>query len=289
MIDNGTEEIHLKKIFENLMFFFFRRLSKIFVLLFLWIALAYTFHYIQRKTYNIHYYISSDYISGQKIDLILSDIRHMLDQKKYSLLSDLIRMPVDDLKKINSFKIIIEEPEYMLSSNVSPTPGFYFNETNTQIKITLKDSLDVNRLVDGLNNFVAGSNYFKKIKKSEEIVLERVNKTLEDQKIVLDSINQINLKKFISPNGSVIFANDLSEIKRNMYSIEERLINNNRELVRIESPVNLINYPVLKKYSFQESVGMAILKSFLVLSGLLIFGYCMKGIRKAYIRFRATQ
>lgn len=289
MIDNGTEEIHLKKIWDNILFFFFRRLSIIFLFLTLWIIATLTFHYFQRKTFNISYYISSDYISGQKIDLILTDIKHMLDQKKYAQLSDLLKVPVEDLKKINSFKIFIEDPEYMLSSNVNPSPGFYFNETNTEIKIILNDSLDVNRLVDGLNNFVATSNYFKKIKKNEEIVIDRVNKTLEDQKVVLDSINRINLTKFISPNSNIIFANDISEIKRNIYSIEERLINNQREMVRIESPVNFINYPVLKRYSLQESLLKALFKSFILLTGFMIIGLFLKEISKAYRRFKETQ
>jgi hypothetical protein len=289
MIDSGTDEIHVKKVFDNVLYFFFRRLKKVLLWIVFLVVGAIGFHFIQSRTYNINYYISSDYISGQKIDLILTDIKHILEQKRYALLSGLLQVSESDLKKIKSFKIIIEDPEYMLSSNVNPSPGFYFNETNTQIKILLSDSLDVNTLVDGLNHFITRSNYFQKIKKNEQVVIDMVNKNLEDQKVVLDSMNQINLTKFVSPNSNTMFANDISEIKRNIYSIEERLINNKRELVRIESPVNLINYPVLKRLTFQESILLAFLKSFIIMIAIPIIVFAWGGIHNAYKQFKETE
>jgi hypothetical protein len=144
-------------------------------------------------------------------------------------------------------------------------------------------------LVDGLNHFITRSNYFQKIKKNEQVVIDMVNKNLEDQKVVLDSMNQINLTKFVSPNSNTMFANDISEIKRNIYSIEERLINNKRDLVRIESPVNLINYPVLKRLTFQESILLAFLKSFIIMIAIPIILFAWGGIHNAYKQFKETE
>jgi hypothetical protein len=288
MIDNGTEQIDIKTASRNLLYAVFRRLNKIILFLIFWIFLAAFLFFMQRNDYKISYYISSEYMSGQKIKLILTDIKNLIEQDKHGELSALLNVSEADIRKIKSFKVTTEEPDMMLSSNVNPSASFFFNETNTEIKISLKDSLNVNGLVDALNRFLSGSNYFKKIRKNEQVIVDMVNKNLEDQKKVLDSINQINISKFINPSSNIIFANDISEIKRNIYSIEERLINNKRGLVRIEDPVNLVNYPVLTKYSFLEAMLFSLLKSFiLAVAGWLIwFGWIT--LRHHYRRFKAT-
>ncbi|MFN9710351.1 MAG: hypothetical protein ACK55K_02950 [Bacteroidota bacterium] len=213
----------------------------------------------------------------------------MVKESKYAFLSDMLKVPVADLKKIKSIKVDVESPEYMLSSNVNPSPGFYFNETNTQIQIYLNDSIDVKRLTNALNDYIAGSSYFQKIKKNEELVIEMVNDNLEKQKLVLDSINKINLSKFQNPSGNIIFANDISGIKSNIYAIEERLINNKRELARIQTPVNFVNYPTLNKYTLKESLLLGLLKSFILLTVLFAAGYFWKKIRAAYKLFRDAE
>jgi hypothetical protein len=288
MIDNGSEEIDVKTASRNLLYAVFRHINKIFLFFIFWILLAVVLFVFQRNNYKISYYVSSDYMSGQKIELILSDIKSLIEQEKYTDLSGLLNVPVADLKKIKSFKVAMEEPDMMLSSNVNPSPTFFFNETNTEIKIGLKDSLDVNRLVDALNNFISGSNYFKKIRKNEKVIVDMVNKNLEDQKKVLDSINLINISKFINPGSNIIFANDISEIKRNIYSIEERLINNKRGLVRIEDPVNLVNYPILKKYTFVEAALLAMLKSLILTVAASLVWLVWNALRHHYRRFKAV-
>jgi len=288
MIDNGSEQIDVKKSVSQLLYAVFRHLNKIIWFFIIWIVLAAFLFIFQRNNYKISYFISSDYMSGQKMELILLDIKNMLEQEKFTQLSGLLQVPVSDLKKIRSFKVDMEEPDMMLSSNVNPSPTFFFNETNTEIKIVLKDSLDVNRLVDALNNFISTSNYFKKIKKNEQVIVDMVNKNLEDQKKVLDSINQINMSKFVNPGGNIVFTNDISEIKRNIYSIEERLINNKRGLVRIQEPVNMENYPILKKYTFTESVFWSLIKSLIVTAFGALIWLIWNMLRIHYIRFKAT-
>lgn len=288
MIDNGSQEIDVKIASRNLMYVVFRNLRKIIWFIVFWILMATFLFFFQWDKLKIRYYISSDYMSGQKIELILTDIKSLIDQEKYNDLSNLLKVPVSDLKKINSFKVDMEEPDMMLSSNVNPSPTFYFNETNTEIRIVLNDSLDVNRLVDALNNFISGSNYFKKIRKNEQVIVDMVNKNLEDQKKVLDSINEINLSKFLNPGGNIIFANDISEIKRNMYSIEERLINNKRGLVRIEDPVNLVNYPILLKYTLQESVLVSLIKSLILTVAGSFLWFVLNTLHRQYRRYKAT-
>jgi hypothetical protein len=288
MIDNGSEEIDVKTASRNLLYAVFRHLNKITRFFIFWILLAVVLLIFQGNNYKMSYYISSDYMSGQKIELILSDIKNMIEQEKYTDLSNLLNVPVADLKKIKSIKVAMEEPDMMLSSNVNPSPTFFFNETNTQIKIGLKDSLDVNKLVDALNHFISGSNYFKKIRKNEQVIVDMVNKNLEDQKRVLDSINQINISKFINPSSNIIFANDISEIKRNIYSIEERLINNKRGLVRIDDPINLVNYPILKKYTLMESILLALLKSFILTVAGSFVWLVWSTLRHQYKLFKAS-
>jgi hypothetical protein len=288
MIDNGSVEIDLKKTFRNLLYLVFRHLNKIMLFFVFWSLLSVVLFLLQRNNFKVNYYISSDYLSGQKIELIVSDVKNLIDQKKFKDLSNLLNLPVTDLKKIESLETSTAESDMVLSSNVSSSPAFYFNETNTEIQIILKDSLNVNQLVDALNNFISGSNYFKKFRKNEQLMMDMVNSKLEDQKNVLDSINKINISKFMNPSSNIIFANDISEIKRNIYTIEERLINNKRGLVRLEDPVNLINYPILKKDSFLTSFLGAFFKSFFPTLLILLVWLVWNKLSYHYSRYKQT-
>jgi hypothetical protein len=288
MIDNGSVEIDLKKVSRSLLYFIFNHLKKIILFFIFWILLAVVFFLMQRNNFKVNYYISSDYLSGQKIELILSDVKNLIDQKKFKVLSNMLMLPVDDLEKIVTLNTSAAESDMVLSSNVSSSPAFYFNETNTEIQIILKDSLNINKLVDALNNFISGSNYFNKFRKNEKLMIDMVNNNLEDQKNVLDSINKINISKFMNPSSNIIFANDISEIKRNIYSIEERLINNKRGLVRLEDPVNMINYPILKKDSLMASFFAALFKSFFPVILICLFWIAWNKISYHYKNYKQT-
>jgi hypothetical protein len=294
MIDNGTKEIDLSKVFRNLLYQIFKNLNKIILFFLLWSLLFVVLFVRQKNHFRVVYYISSDFLSGQKIELILSDVKNLIEQNKYKELSNLLNVPITDLKKVVSLKTSPAESDIVLSSNLSSSPGlddpaeFYFNETNTEIRFVFNDTLNVNQLVDALNNFISGSSYFKKFRKNERLMMDMLNRSLEDQKNVLDSINKINISKFMNPSSDIIFANDISEIKRNIYFIEERLIKNNRLLVRFEDPINLINYPILKKDSFLLSFSRALLKSFFLTISIWLVWFIWHKLSYQYRRYKQT-
>ncbi|MBU6157677.1 MAG: hypothetical protein KGP35_01485 [Bacteroidetes bacterium] len=226
-------------------------------------------------------------MSGQKIELIYSDLQKLVKQNEYQRVAQLLKLPIVDAKKITSFKVSMEEPELLTSSNTSQSPNFYFNETNTQITLTLSDTTNVNKLVDALNDFIVSSNYFQKIKNNEIQSVLKLNQNLSTQKMELDSINLLNMRKFITSSGTPVFFNDISEIKRNIYTIEERIINNNRGLERLEEPVNLVNYPILKKDKMVIRLALSLLKGLLITAVISILFYLIARIKKEHAVYKA--
>lgn len=286
MIDNGSTEIDLKNIFRNILYriFFHRKVFSYFLLT--WLLASLAFLSVQRTKYFLTYSISSDYMSGQKIELIYSDIKKMLQQKQINRLSSLLNLPVNEVKKIIGFSVDVEEPSASLQTSNNFKADFHFNETNTTLQITLTDTIHSSSLVHSFNHFISSSNYFQKIKKNELVSIEKINQNLESEKKELDSINQINLKKFIQSNGNVVLLNDLSQIKLNMYVIEERLINNKRGIDRIEEPINLISHPIIKKQSFLIQLLLAFAKG-LAVAGLLFSIYSLFAwLRKTFAAFK---
>jgi hypothetical protein len=180
----------------------------------------------------------------------------------------------------------VEDPEYLLSAGGELGPNYYYNETNTQVKIGLKDSLNVKDLVDHINAFIVHSNFFNKVKYNETAMVSLINKNLELQKTDLDSMNKLNLNKFTSPGSNIIYANDISEIKRNIYSIDEKLIRNQRGIIRLDDPINLINYPILVQPSLIEAILMAAIKSLLLLIPLSIVLFVSRFWKKARAAFK---
>ena len=288
MIDNGSREIDIKIIIRKILYSLFSNLRQLKLFLYLWLAIALFFILFQNNKFQLSYYISSDHMSGQKIELIYSDLQKLVKQNDYQMVANLLKLPLADAKKITSFKVSMEEPELLTSSNTTQSPNFYFNETNTQIKLTLSDTTNVNKLVDALNDFIVSSNYFQKIKNNEIQGVVKLNKNLATQKMELDSINLLNMKKFITSAGTPIFFNDISEIKRNIYTIEERIINNNRGIERLEEPVNLVNYPILKKDKLPIRIVFGLLKGLIVSLIFSFFYFFIIKIRKEYILYRQT-
>jgi hypothetical protein len=210
----------------------------------------------------------------------------MISLKQYQSLSALLNLPVEEVKKINDFEIEIEEPSASLISNNDIKPAFHFNETNTTIKISLSDTTNSASLVPALNQFISGSNYFKKIKKNELITIQKINQQLEFEKKELDSINQINIRKFTQSTGNLLLLNDLSQIKQNIYNIEERLINNNRGLIMLEDPINIISHPIVYKQSFIIKLLIATAKGFAVAGLVFLLLSAAKWIRTTYNGFK---
>jgi hypothetical protein len=140
--------------------------------------------------------------------------------------------------------------------------------------------------VDALNDFIVSSNYFQKIKNNEIQNVLKLNQNLATQKMELDSINLLNMSKFIASSGNPVFFSDISEIKRNIYAIEERIINNNRGLELLEEPVNLVNYPILKKDKFVIRVLLALLKGLMISVLFSILFYLFVKIKKEYAHYK---
>lgn len=287
MIDNGNREIDIKILLQRLLYAVFRNLKQLKIFVFIWICVALFFFLFQNNKFQLSYYISSDHMSGQKIELIYSDLQKLVKQNEYQRVAQLLKLPIVDAKKITSFKVSMEEPELLTSSNTSQSPNFYFNETNTQITLTLSDTTNVNKLVDALNDFIVSSNYFQKIKNNEIQSVLKLNQNLSTQKMELDSINLLNMRKFITSSGTPVFFNDISEIKRNIYTIEERIINNNRGLERLEEPVNLVNYPILKKDKMVIRLALSLLKGLLITAVISILFYLIARIKKEHAVYKA--
>jgi hypothetical protein len=288
MIDHGTGEIDLKKVASNFTFFIFKNIQRIKIILLAWLVCSILFFFKDRNNMKITYYLSTEYMSGQKIELILTDLKNLINQGKYAQLAEMINIPVHDAKKITSLKIVVEDPEYLVSAGGDLGPNYYFNETNTQITIDLKDSINVRNLVDQINQFVINSNYFNKVKDNEKSMVGLMNSSLEAQKNELDSMNKINLNKFINSSSNIIYANDISEIKRNVYGIEEKLIKNNRGVIRLNDPINLLNYPILAKKSGVESVLLALLKSLVIVLLLYFLYFFISGTRSAFAKYKVN-
>jgi hypothetical protein len=286
MIDNGNKEIDIKILLQRTLYSVFRNIKQLKIFVFVWIGIALFFLLFQNNKFQLSYFISSDHMSGQKIELIYSDLQKLVKQNDYQRVSQLLKLPIDDAKKITSFKVSMEEPELLTSSNTSQSPDFYFNETNTQITLTLSDTTNVNKLVDALNDFLVSSNYFQKIKNNEIQNVLKLNQNLATQKMELDSINLLNMSKFITSSGNPVFFSDISEIKRNIYAIEERIINNNRGLERLEEPVNLVNYPILKKDKLVIRVLLALLKGMMISVFSSILFYLFVKIKKEYAHYK---
>jgi hypothetical protein len=274
MIDNGTSEIDLKNIFKNILYSIFRHRRTFSFCMLSCIVFSAAFFTMQRTKYFLTYSISSDYMSGQKIELIYADIKKLIQLKQYDRLSILLNLPLDEAKKIISFSVEVEEPSASLQTSNNFKADFHFNETNTAIQITLTDTIHSTTLVNTLNQFISSSNYFQKIKRNELVSIEKINQNLELEKKELDSLNGINLNKFMKSNGNVVLLNELSQIKQNMYIIQERLINNKRGVDRIEEPINLINHPIRRKQSMLSQILYAIGKGLLV-TGLLFAVYSL--------------
>ena len=286
MIDNGNREIDIKILLQRTLYSVFRNIKQLKLFVFIWFGIALFFLLFQNNKFQLSYFISSDHMSGQKIELIYSDLQKLVKQNDYQRVSQLLKLPMPDAKKITSFKVSMEEPELLTSSNTSQSPDFYFNETNTQITLTLSDTTNVNKLVDALNDFIVSSNYFQKIKNNEIQNVLKLNQNLATQKMELDSINLLNMSKFIASSGNPVFFSDISEIKRNIYAIEERIINNNRGLELLEEPVNLVNYPILKKDKFVIRVLLALLKGLMISVLFSILFYLFVKIKKEYAHYK---
>ena len=288
MIDHGSSEIDVKKVVSNLFHFIFKNLKWVKIILITWILCAAIFLVVDRKSMKITYYVSTEYMSGQKIELILTDLKSLINQGKYIKLADILKMPLKEVKKIKSLKIAVEDPEYLISAGGDLGPNYYFNETNTQITVGLQDSIDIRKLVDGINQYVIYSNYFNKIKDNEKAMVALMNASLEAQKNELDVMNKINLNKFLNSSSNIIYANDISEIKRNVYGIDEKLIRNSRGIIRLNDPINLLNYPVLSKRSLAEAGFFAGLKSLIIVLSLFFLYFSITRIRKAFIAYKAN-
>jgi hypothetical protein len=285
MIDNGTSEVDLKQTLQRMIHWLFRHLKSLQVYFLFVLVLSISFFFLQKRKFNLTYTISSDYMSGQKIEIIYDDIKKMIQYRQYSQLASLLKLPQEKIKDIAGFSLTVEEPFQNLQlSNVKP--DFHFNETNTSVKITLIDSGNAHELVDALNHFIASSNYFLKIKKNELISMQKINDNLEKEKKDLDSIHTINLQKFSKSNGNLILMNDLSQIKQNTYIIQERLINNRRGIERIEEPINLISHPIIQPQSTLMLMLIATAKGAAIttLGFLLLLIY--KKTRNAYRSFK---
>lgn len=286
MIDNGSTEVRLNDIFKTVIIKIFRNLKTFFLFLISLSALTFLFLTIPQPKYFLTYSISSNYLSGQKIELIYSDVKKMISLKQYQTLSALLNLPVEEIMKIKDFKIEVDEPSAALISNNDFRPDFHFNETNTTFKILMSDTTNSASIVPALNNFLTGSNYFKKIKKNELITIEKINQQLEIEKKELDSINQINLRKFTQSTGSMLLMNDLSQIKQNIYNIEERLINNKRGLIMLEDPVNIISHPIVYKQSIIMNFLVAAIKALALVSLVFLVLSTAKWIRRTYTEFK---
>lgn len=288
MIDHGSGEVDLKKVTSQFYSFIFKHLNKVKVFLICWIALSTIFALLERYNLKITYYVSTEYMSGQKIELILEDMKNLIAMGEDDQLSDMLGMPVNEVKKIKSIWISVEDPEYLMSAGGELGPNYYFNETNTQITISLKDSTDVNRLVDRINNYILNSIFFQKVKLNEKITVSLMNSSLLTQKTELDSMNRLNLNKFLNNAGNIIYANDISEIKRNIYTIDEKLIKNNRGILRLEDPINLLNYPLLQKKKISELIFFSGLKSLMFLLPVFFLYFFTLRFRSAFLAFKQT-
>jgi hypothetical protein len=280
MIDNGSTEIHLNQILKSAVSKIFRNLKLFIGLLGVWALLTIIFLVMPKTKYFLTYSISSDYMSGQKIELIYSDIKKFISGKQHQRLAELLNLPVEEVKNLKDFKITIEEPSASLLNYNDIKPNFHFNETNAIIQITLTDTTNNALLVPAFNQFISSSNYFKKIRKNELISMEKINERLEAEKKELDSINQINLRKFTQSSGSLLLLNDLSQIKQNIYLIEERLINNRRGMIMIEEPVNIISHPIVYKQSILAQILIAAGKGFAIAGALFLALFIVLWIRK---------
>jgi len=287
MIDNGSSEINLNQIFKSAVFKIFSNLKLFLGFFILWAGLTTAFMIFSQTKYFLTYSISSDYMSGQKIELIYSDIKKFITGKEHQRLSGLLNLPIEEVKKIKDFKLSVEEPSASLLTNNDIKPNFQFNETNTNIKITLTDTTNNELLVPAFNQFISASNYFKKIKKNELISMEKINESLEAEKKELDSINQINLQKFTQSSGSLLLLNDLSQIKQNIYMIEERLINNKRGMTMLEDPVNVISHPIILRQNIWMQILIAAGKGIAITAFLFFVLFIYKKIKAAYRSFKS--
>jgi hypothetical protein len=288
MIDHGSGEVDLKKVTSQFYNFIFKHLKKVQVFLICWVALSSIFAFLDRRNLTITYYVSTEYMSGQKIELILEDMKNLIGIGEYKRFSAMIGMPVNEVKKIKSIWISVEDPEYLMSAGGELGPNYYFNETNTQITISLKDSTDVNRLVDRINNYILNSIFFQKVKLNEKVTVSLMNSSLEAQKTELDSMNRLNLNKFINNAGNIIYASDISEIKRNIYTIDEKLIKNNRGIIRLEDPINLLNYPITHKKKISELIFFSGLKSLMFLLPVFFLYFFTLRFRRAFLAYKQT-
>jgi hypothetical protein len=285
MIDNGTSEVDLKKILTQTLHWFFRHSKSLFLYFLLVLLLSIAFFIFQKQKFYLSYTISSDYMSGEKIEIIYGDVNKLLGQNQTTRLAALLHLPEKDIKKILGFKITVDEPFQNLQLNNSK-PDFHFNETNTSIKITLSDSSNAFQLVNALNNFVSSSNYFQKIKKNELLSIEKINENLQMEKRELDSIHEINLRKFSQSNGNLIMLNDLSQIKQNTYLIQERLISNFRGVDRLEDPINVISHPIVQPQSLFMIVLVSFAKGFAVITSIFIVFIVYRKAKKSYRLFK---
>ena len=280
MIDNGSTEIHLNQILKSAVSIVFRNLKLFSGFLAAWVLLTIIFLVMPKTKYFLTYSISSNYMSGQKIELIYSDIKKFISGEQHQRLAELLNLPVEEVKKIRDFKVSIEEPSASLLTYNDIKPNFHFNETNTTIQITLADTTNNALLVPAFNQFISSSNYFKKIRKNELSSIEKINGSLNAEKKELDSINQINLRKFTQSSGSLLLLNDLSQIKQNIYLIEERLINNKQGMMMLEEPVNIISHPIVHKQSILVQILIAAGKGLAIAGTLLMVLFIVLWIKK---------
>jgi len=288
MIDNGSGEIDLRNATYNLFCFVFKNLKWIKIFLAVWLIGVVAFFFVERKNLKITYYVSTEYMSGQKMELILSDLKNLIKQNKYIQVANILKIPKKEAKKIASLKIIVEDPEFLTSFGGGVGLNYYFNETNTQISIELKDSINVINLVNSINLFITDSYYFNKIKGNEKIMVSLMNKNLEIQKKELDSMNKINLSKFMNTNSNIIYANDITEIKRNVYGIDEKLIKNNRGIVLLNEPINLLNYPILTKSTFLQVLLLASLQSLIIVLPMFLLYFFIIRTRRAFREYKSN-
>jgi len=288
MIDNGSVEIDLKEAMRKIAFSLFRNLKAVSLFLLCWALISISILFIQRQKYHLTFSISSDYMSGQKIELIYADLKKLIAQQQYETAARLLNTQTDQVKKIIGITVEVEDPDIAFQGNSNLKPDFYFNETNTTIRLTLTDTLQSDQLVASLNQFLATSSYFNKIKRNEIIATEKINESLEQQKKQLDSLHEINLRKFMTSGGSVVMLNDLSEIKKNIYLIEERLLNNKRGLLRIEEPINLINHPVIKKQTISVQILISLAKGLAITGSAFLLLFCISWFRKRYEEFKTA-
>jgi hypothetical protein len=282
MIDNGSVEINTGELIKKFLFRVFINIKTAGFFLLVWLGLTAYFFLSQRAKFNVSYSISSDYMSGQKMELIYADIKKLILLQQYDRLASLLELPLSEIKKIANFSVEVEEPVLSMQNYNNLRPDFHFNETNTLIQLSVTDTTNLTQIINSLTHFISTSNYFQKIKRNELASMEKINANLELEKKEMDSLNKINLQKFMQAGGSIILLSNLADIKKRSYEIEERLINNRRGLIRIENPVNLINYPIVKNASWIRNIVFS--GGFGLIITLACFGFfwIIIKIRKVY-------